>query len=110
MNAFQGNLDYHQDMDGENFNKWADKAFKNLPPGSVIVMVSINVKKEIIRCTIWYHIWREKDVYSDQNLNTPFEIGFYSLWHKVKKNYGWKKNHYDEKIWLKENGKMETLL
>ena len=39
---FQGNLDYHQDMDGANFNKWADEAFKNLPAGSVIVMVSIN--------------------------------------------------------------------
>ena len=37
-------------MDGENFNKWADKAFKNLPPGSVIVMVSkMNYD---IRCTI----------------------------------------------------------
>ena len=37
---FQGNLDYHQDMDGTNFNAWAEEAFKELPPNSVIVMVS----------------------------------------------------------------------
>ena len=35
----KGNADYHEDMDSDNFNKWADQAFKELPPNSVIVMV-----------------------------------------------------------------------
>ena len=37
----QGNQDYHQDMDGHNFNEWAEDCFKHLPPGSVIVMVNL---------------------------------------------------------------------
>ena len=39
LSILQGNLDYHQDMDGTNFNKWAEEAFRSLPPRSVIVMV-----------------------------------------------------------------------
>ena len=35
----QGNMDYHADMDSDNFNRWAEEAFASLPAGSVIVMV-----------------------------------------------------------------------
>ena len=30
-------------MDTDNFNAWADEAFKSLPPNSVIVMVSLEI-------------------------------------------------------------------
>ena len=48
---FQGNLDYHQDMDGTNFNKWAEEAFSSLPPRSVIVMV------KIMKMTVYVWSW-----------------------------------------------------
>ena len=52
---FQGNLDYHQDMDGTNFNKWAEEAFRSLPPRSVIVMVKMMFKAHSVEIREFFY-------------------------------------------------------
>ena len=75
--VLKGNLDYHADMDSDNFNRWAEEAFASLPPGSVIVMVRLEIK------------------YSHPNIGSPFQTPTFGhlqlktciiLRHKIRQN------------------------